>query len=568
MSTASTKSRRRKKKRASETASPKTKATEPITVEAARSDVSERSWFIASVAILLVGSFLRLYDLKLVPLHHDEGVNGNFLVRLVRDGFYHYDPSNYHGPTLYYFSAIIPWILRFLFGSSAQNAYGLNTITIRLVPALFGVATIWLVLLLRRRLGTVGTLCAAAMLAVSPGAVYLSRYFIHETLFVFFTLGVVIAGLKYWEDGHPVYLILAVVSAALLFATKETAPISAVVLVIALISTHLYRWLRDKSASTSQQRQQQGSKSAEGREQPYDFIDRIGGSTALAIWVVAAIAVFIAVNVLFYSSFFSNYPQGIHDALKTFEFWTKTGKEAHVHPFAMYIQWLFWRESPLLFLGTIGAALVVWRPANSFALFSGLWAFGLIAAYSLIAYKTPWLTLNFVVPLALVSGHVFQVFYDQGLAQLRLLGVIGVIAIGINGYQTIDLNFANYDNDDPKYVYVYAHTRRETLKLVEEINRIAERSKEGSLIGITIVSTDYWPLPWYLRDYSRVGYYGHMVDSNEPVIIASESQGAEVQSKFGDRYQQVGSGLNPAGSYALRPGVNLILYVRRGLAGL
>lgn len=568
MSTASTKSRRRKKKLASETASPKTKATEPITVEAASGDVSERGWFIASVAILLVGSFLRLYDLKLVPLHHDEGVNGNFLVRLVRDGFYHYDPSNYHGPTLYYFSAIIPWILRFLFGSSAQNAYGLNTITIRLVPALFGVATIWLVLLLRRRLGTVGTLCAAALLAVSPGAVYLSRYFIHETLFVFFTLGVVIAGLKYWEHGHPVYLILAAVSAALLFATKETALISAVVLVIALISTHLYRWLRDKSASTSQQRQQKRSKGTEGGEQPHDFVDRIGGSTTLAIWVVAAIAVFIAVNVLFYSSFFSNYPQGIHDALKTFEFWTKTGKEAHVHPFATYIQWLFWQESPLLFLGTIGAALVVWRPSNSFALFSALWAWGLIAAYSLIAYKTPWLTLNFIVPLALVSGHVFQVFYEQGLAQLRLLGVIAVIALAVNGYQTVDLNFANYDNDDPYYVYVYAHTRRETLKLVEEINRIAERSKEGNLMGITIVSPDYWPQPWYLRDYSRVGYYGHMVDSTEPVIIASESQGAEVQSKFGDRYQQVASGLNPAGSYALRPGVNLILYVRRGLAGL
>jgi len=566
VSTDSTKSRRRKKKRTSETAS--AKATEPTTLEVAQSDVSERSWLIANVAVLLVGAFLRLYDLKLVPLHHDEGVNGNFLVRLVHDGFYHYDPANYHGPTLYYFSAIIPWILRFLFGSSAQNAYGLNTNTIRLVPALFGVATIWLVLLLRRRLGTVGTLCAAALLAVSPGAVYLSRYFIHETLFVFFTLGLVVAGLKYYEDGHPVYLILAAVSAALLFATKETAPISAAVLVIALISTHLYRWLRNKSARASQQRQQKGSQRAAGREPLHAFIDRIGGAKALTIWAVAAIAVFIAVNVLFYSSFFKNYPQGIHDALKTFEFWTKTGQEAHVHPFSTYIRWLFWQESPLLFLGTIGAALVVWRPANSFALFSGLWAFGLIAAYSLIAYKTPWLTLNFIVPLALVSGHVFQVFYDQGPAQLRLVGIIGLIAIGINGYQTIDLNFVNYDNDDPYYVYVYAHTRRETLKLVEEINHIAERSKEGNLMGITIVSADYWPLPWYLRDYTRVGYYGHMADSNEPVIIASETQGAEVQSKFGDRYQQVGSGINPAGSYALRPGVNLLLYARRGLAGL
>jgi len=43
-----------------------------------------------------------------VPLHHDEGVNGNFLVRLVREGAYNYDPANYHGPTLYYFAAVMP----------------------------------------------------------------------------------------------------------------------------------------------------------------------------------------------------------------------------------------------------------------------------------------------------------------------------------------------------------------------------------------------------------------------------------------------------------------------------
>ena len=166
-------------------------------------EISERTWLLCSLFIMAVGAILRLYDLNLVPFHHDEGVNGNFLVRLVREGYYHYDPANYHGPTLYYFSAVVPWILRFLFGESAQNKYGLNTVTVRLVPALFGLGTIWLVLLLRRRIGTVGTLCAAALLAVSPGAVYLSRYFIHETLFVFFTLGVVVAGLKYYEVGNP-----------------------------------------------------------------------------------------------------------------------------------------------------------------------------------------------------------------------------------------------------------------------------------------------------------------------------------------------------------------------------
>ena len=34
----------------------------------------------------VVGTFLRLFKLALVPLHHDEGVNGNFLMSLVRDG--------------------------------------------------------------------------------------------------------------------------------------------------------------------------------------------------------------------------------------------------------------------------------------------------------------------------------------------------------------------------------------------------------------------------------------------------------------------------------------------------
>jgi hypothetical protein len=135
----------------------------------------------------------------------------------------------------------------------------------------------------------------------------------------------------------------------------------------------------------------------------------------------------------------------------------------------------------------------------------------------------------------------------------------------IPGYQTIDLNFINYDNDDRYYVYVYAHTRRETLKLVEEINQLAQRTHQGGETGITIVSPDYWPLPWYLRDYKRVGYFGHMSPSTEPIIIAKQDQAAEVQATFGDRYQQVRSGFNPAGSFPLRPGVDLLLYARREL---
>src|SRR4030095_1525376 len=354
-------------------------------------------------------------------------------------------------------------------------------------------------------------------------------------------MGLVVALLKYYEDLNPAYLILAAISAALLFATKETAMISVGVLLIALVVTQVYRLLWRSIGSTTNHKK--------GRTGDYrTFFEKAGGSSKLTVWVVIALAVFVSVYVLFYSSFFTNYPQGVYDSLKTFEFWTKTGPEAHKHPPATYIWWLLEQESPLLVLGALGAIVAVLKPTKSLALFSALWAFGLIAAYSLIAYKTPWLSLNFIVPLALTSGVAIDWFYEelarwQVSKHLRWCAVAGlmVVAIGpltglarifdevafeissgtfkglfsvpvhwkifIPGYQTIDLNFINYDNDNRYYVYVYAHTRRDTMKLVSEIYRIAENTHECDITGIKIVSPDYWPLPWYLRDYKRVGYH-------------------------------------------------------------
>ena len=219
------------------------------------------------------------------------------------------------------------------------------------------------------------------------------------------------------------------------------------------------------------------------------------------------------------------------------------------------------QEGSLLFLGTIGAALVVLRPKPFFALFSALWAFGLIAAYSLIPYKTPWLLLNFVIPLALVAGYVLQAIYELDRGRLRLVSVILLVAISIATYQSIDLNFVNYDNDKPKYVYVYAHSTRGMLDLVNEIDRIA-KEEGGSKTGITIVSPDYWPLPWYLRNYTRVGYFGRLAASTEPLIIAREDQKPEIDTGFGEVYEQVRS-KEDDGSFQLRPGVSLLLYHRR-----
>ncbi|HET6975381.1 MAG TPA: flippase activity-associated protein Agl23 [Pyrinomonadaceae bacterium] len=517
-------------------------------------DIPEQAWRISAGVIFLIAAVLRLYNLNLVPLHHDEGVNGNFLVRLVREGFYQYDPANYHGPTLYYFSAIIPWITKLLFGSSVRDNYGLTTFSIRLITVLFGLGTIVLVFLLRRRLGTIATLSAALLLAVSPGAVYLSRYFIHESLFVFFTLGIVVACVWAYDTRHPGYLIPGAACAALLLATKETAIISAGVLGIALVLTMVY--MRFNRTVTGQY----GSKRGKQSGGLSDLIDELGGPGSVIPAIATAFFVFLAVYLLFYSSFFTN-AKGIVDSLQTFAVWSKTGSTAHVHETKTYVWWLIRIESPLLLLGATGAAIVVLKPKNSFALFSALWAFGLIAAYSLIPYKTPWLMLNFVIPLALISGYTIQAIYDMDRGQLRLVSVVLLVAVGVATYQSIDLNFVNYDNDNEKYVYVYAHTRRGTIDLVSQVEQIAKENS-GDLTGITIVSPDYWPLPWYFRNFTRVGYFGRMAASNETLIIANENQKQEMEINFGQYYRQVPSN-DEGGSFELRPGVRLLLYVRR-----
>jgi len=561
VSTRSTKQGSKKASGKNQRAQSKQSRNEPEVSVATEPDLPENVWRIGVIAIFLIAAVLRLYNLNLVPLHHDEGVNGNFLVRLVREGAYNYDPANYHGPTLYYFSAIIPWITKLFFGNAARDDYGLTTFTIRLVPVVFGLATIGLIFLLRRRLGSIAALAAGLMLAASPGAVYLSRYFIHETLFVFFTLGIVVAAVRFYDERNPAYLVPGAASAALLFATKETAMISAGVLLIALVLTWAYMWLLRAAgiSPTPKRNREANSLSA--------IIDEMGGAPRLYTNLGLALIVFVALYVLFYTSFFTN-TKGFSDSLQTFAIWAKTGSEAHKHPPATYFVWLLSQESPLLFIGALGAAITVLRAKNSFALFCALWSFGLIAAYSLIAYKTPWLMLNFIVPLAMTAGYAIQAIYEvvrdltgTALVSWSLPGMLLVAALGVAGYQTIDLNFINYDNDKEYYVYVYAHSTRSLLALVNEVDRIAKENS-GNSTGITIVSPDYWPLPWYFRNYIRVGYYGRFAATSEPLIIANANEKDEVETNYGQYYQQV-NGPSPGGTFQLRPGVDLILYQRR-----
>lgn len=499
--------------------------------------ISRTTWLIASAAIMIEAALLRLYNLELKPLHHDEGVNGFFLTRLFREGVYEYDPTNYHGPTLYYFALVTTALL------------GLNTFAIRLVTALSGIGAVWLALGFRRRIGAVGALTAAALVAVSPGAVYLSRYFIHESLFVLFTLGLTVAALRYKEEARAKHLIIAAAMAALLFATKETAIISAGVLIIAALAAIAY--FRIRNGSLSEDRPAEERQAADRRT---GSRLRVALFLRVALLWTLAITLFILLILLLYSSFLTN-PRGAGDAVKSLAIWARVGTTEHVSEWYRYLFWLWWHETPLLILGIAGAGLALWRAEDRLTIMASLWAIGLLAAYSIIPYKTPWLMLNFVIPLAIVSGYAVNAIYSQARVGAVALAIAGA-AIVASLYQAIPLNFLHYDNE--KYAYVYAHTQREVLPLIKEVEAIAGRAGTGEDTTISVTSAEYWPLPWYLRNYTRVGYHGRVVTFNDSIVIGSEEQEPELQPELGDQYKKVGS-------YLLRPGVVLVLYVRHNI---
>ncbi|HEX8353012.1 MAG TPA: flippase activity-associated protein Agl23, partial [Pyrinomonadaceae bacterium] len=426
-------------------------------------ELPERAWAYASIAVLLAAAALRLYAPELKPLHHDEGVNGFFLTNLLRQGRYAYDPANYHGPTLYYLT--LPFVA----------LAGLNTFVIRLVPALFGVGTVWLVLGLRRRVGAVAALAAAALLAVSPACVFYSRYFIHEMPFVFFTLALVVAALRFHETGAASDLMLASASAALMFATKETAFISVGTLALAWLTAAA--WERIKGGGGRPRRGGRGAETWGGFEKL-----SAGGRGPLV--VVGAAALFALIWVAFYSSFFTN-AKGVADSFKAFAVWQKTGmSEFHGKPAHTYVKWLLQEDAPVLMLGALGALVALFgRVRNRFALFAAAWGFGLMAAYSLISYKTPWLALNFVVPLAVAGGYAVQAAGAWAARRWPLprpreavwpaAAALAAVACGVSLYQTYVVNFVRYDDDS--YPYVYSQTQRQFLDLVGEIERIGQR---------------------------------------------------------------------------------------------
>jgi predicted membrane-bound mannosyltransferase len=184
-------------------------------------------------------------------------------------------------------------------------------------------------------------------------------------------------------------------------------------------------------------------------------------------------------------------------------------------------------------------------------------------AFSSVRYKTPWNLLPFYAAFVLLAGYGAAALVDGAKSRVLRGFVIAllVLACGQLGMQNWRANF-QYPAD-PRNPCVYAQTTPDFLRLVRRVTDMSALHPDGAGMLVKVIAGPYeqWPLPWYLRRMTQVGYWSHAAEAgplaDAPVIVASQDQAETVGSALGERYVQE--------FYGLRPDVMLTVYIERAL---
>jgi len=471
-------------------------------------------WLIFIVLALLALA-VRLPQLGARPMHTDESVNAYIIGDILSGHGYHYDPQDRHGPVLY--AAAAP--IAALFG--AHSLADLSEAELRFTPVIIGSATILLFGAAVEIFGFIPCLVAALFFVIGPLPVYYNRYFIHETLFVAATLGLILSGWNAWQKHSLWYAGLAGLCIALIVACKETAVIHLAALAVAFFSGYL--------------------------------LPPQGKFPAFKLFAVAT-GVFVFFSILLFTWFGSNWAVfgDLWHAVSRFA--ARAGGEGHEKSFSYYFHLL--DPMCVLFLVAIAgvyaaicdAVTHVRKSHLLMVIYGGI----IFLIYSSIPYKTPWLALNLWLPLALVCGFGVEAFLDyvRHSAGRWIAAIAGIFLLGSLGMQTKLLAFDQ--PADEKNPFAYAHTTDDILGLPV---RLEELSKLNHLTQprIAVVAADAWPLPWYLRKFSNVGYW--QPDQNigaADFFITTTDLPEELKVRLKDYRPEF---------FGVRPGVLILLWI-------
>jgi uncharacterized protein (TIGR03663 family) len=534
---------------------------------------SSRVWgWLAALVVLAIALAVRLPALDRRPMHGDEANQAVRTGLLLDQGVYHYDPTDHHGPALYF--AALPFCR-----ATAQTFADTTEWNYRLVPVFFSCLTLLLMLGLGvARDGGLfanrtGLLAAALLTALSPAMVYYSRFFIQESMFVTFLTGMLLCAVRYvrerasaltsglrpsaWAAGFGAFAGLAV-------ATKETVVLSFAAAAVAAVAACGFRRLL-RSWSTR--------------------------DALVALGVAALVAVVL------FSSFFT-YPRGVYDALfATVSAYLKraTAVPEHQHPWNFYLKILFWfkygrgpvwSEAGLLLPAAI-AVFSAWRGGRDaspqasadgsgnrpcpdtdtharWVRFIVVYTLALTTLYSAVPYKTPWCALSFLHGYILLAGVGVGALIEglrgrEGVGRAAGVWAVRLLVVLLAARHLSQTYRACYKLPaDPRNPYVYAHTGTDAMNLVAAVEEAAQRAQGAdTMIALAVPTPDTWPLPWYLRRYRQVGYWTRVQDvpaSFDPVVvIAAADQGDAADARFGQGKR--------ATFFGIRPGVLLNLFV-------
>ncbi len=510
-----------------------------------------------TLGLTLLSGTYRSRDLDKRPMHGDEANQAVRTGILLDEGRYHYDPTDHHGPVLYY--AAVPFC-RWTAPTFAETTEA----NFRWVPLTFSLMTLLFMLGLYSPSGhalfrtPAGVLAAVALTALSPAMNYYSRFFIQESMFVTFLTGMLVCATVYFKPQastrQRVWATLGFGAfVGLAAATKETVVLSIAAALLALPLTCSFTTMRR------------------------------AWSLQHAVLAIGAAAVVAA---LFFSSFFT-YPQGLYDALfatvKAY-FSRATAVPEHQHPWHFYLALLFgwkygrgplWTElgplTPLILIAVASGFAHIRKTAQSrdpqttWTWYLLLYTVILAALYSAIPYKTPWCMLaflhGFILLAAVGADRLVHWIAAPTAPKIRRMGglVVVLLALFLVRFQLTQSDRACFRlAADPRNPYVYAHTGTDALNLVAEINQHAQKLQGFKTpIAVAAPPADTWPLPWYLRKYETIGYWQHAgeipAEFKPAILIVAADQGDVADQRFGAGKQ--------ATFYGIRPGVLLTAFL-------
>ncbi|KKQ57229.1 MAG: hypothetical protein US74_C0006G0012 [Parcubacteria group bacterium GW2011_GWA2_38_13] len=405
---------------------------------------SKKQFWLSFFIILALAMITRLIFLDLRPLHHDEGNNYFFTQQIFETGKYIYNPLNYHGP-LYFFAIFISFL-----------ALGISEFSLRLPAAIFGILAILTPFVFIKG-NNKKWIFPSLFLIASPSFMYYSRYSIHESALVLFSIFLVIITTRFLEEKKLVYLPYIGLATALIFATKETGILSiAIVFFICILNFKNLRRMEWKKNY---------------------------------IMILGAVYAFLILYIAFFTWFFMD----IHGIVRSFEAYVpwmqrSVSETGHIKPFYYYIKLITLYEAPLLVISLCGLAMYFFtKTKNAYIKNFSIYTILLLLLYNFIPYKMPWIVINITAPLCIIAGLIIENISNKKIrASLGALSIITLLGFSVY------LNFMRPWQEDNLYAYV--HTYASAISMVKEINSIYTNDSK-----ILIASKEYWPLPFYFH---------------------------------------------------------------------